>query len=311
MRSSPTSLCRTLLQVIQLDEEADELVHKATISHAYPVTHLQWAPANAVRKEGKDVVATVGDYLRLWSVAADPGSDDAVERISRPDHLYDSNKTKNSCTPLTNMDWCTAATNIIGCCSIDPVCCIWDLEKAKISAKILAHPSASIYDLKFRPNGAHVFATCGSDGSLRLFDLRNLQTSAIVYEEPQEKKDNGLLRIGWRHMSPTMIAVLGAEGTKVDIIDIRKPMKPVQSLKRHRFPVNALAWAPHSDVHIATAGEDMNTFIWNLEGERFKKSGDPLLEYCAKGCINNMVWSELQPSWLSIAYDRRVELLLV
>ena len=83
------------------------------------------------------------------------------------------------------------------------------------------------------------------------------------------------------------------------------------TMKRHVFPVNAIAWAPHSDVHIATAGEDKNAFIWNLESERFKESGDPLLEYCAGGCVNNMVWSSSQPDWLSIAFDDTVQILLV
>ena len=31
-------------------------------------------------------------------------------------------------------------------------------------------------------------------------------------------------------------------------------MKPAHTLKRHAFPVNAMAWAPHSGVHLATAG---------------------------------------------------------
>jgi hypothetical protein len=159
-------------------------------------------------------------------------------------------------------------------------------------------------------------------------------------------------------------------------------MKPVHKLKRHAFPVNAISWAPHSDIHIATAGtchvkgrccwktrivamvwcgrktpfvvngfcrasvllegpylaacfmllgaavihaclfaslrplgrrsgEDMNAFIWNLESQRFADSGDPLLEYCAGGCINNMLWSESQPDWLSIAFDDTVQILLV
>jgi WD40 repeat protein len=64
----------------------------------------------------------------------------------------------------------------------------------------------------------------------------------------------------------------------VNIIDIRQPMKPLHQLRRHAFPVNAVAWAPHSEIHIATAGEDMNAFIWNLESARFSSGGDPLLE---------------------------------
>ena len=142
--------------------------------------------------------------------------------ITRPKHLYDTNKTKNSCTPLTNMDWNPVAPNVIACCCIDPICTIWDIEKQKIQSKILAHGS-SVFDIQFKPAQQHIFATVGADSSLRLFDLRDLTHSAIVYESDERKP---LLRLDWNH-GTNQIATLDVDGLEVNIIDIRNPMRPL------------------------------------------------------------------------------------
>ena len=75
-----------LSQVIQLDPEADEFKCTTVIQHAYPPTQLQWSPPGVARESG-DVLATVGDYLRLWKV---PTELREAETISRPEHLFDS-----------------------------------------------------------------------------------------------------------------------------------------------------------------------------------------------------------------------------
>merc|ERR1712216_299390 len=111
--------------------------------------------------------------------------------------------------------------------------------------------------------------------------MGNLQHSSIVYETKPVKP---LLRLDWNFQDST-IAILDVDGFEVNIVDLRKPQTPVFKLKRHAHPINAISWAPHSSVHLASAGEDMNAFIWNLESTRFKEGGDPLLEYCATGCI--------------------------
>ena len=75
-----------LSQVIQLDPEADEFKCTTVIQHAYPPTQLQWSPPGVARESG-DVLATIGDYLRLWKV---PTELREAETISRPEHLFDS-----------------------------------------------------------------------------------------------------------------------------------------------------------------------------------------------------------------------------
>jgi WD repeat-containing protein 68 len=57
------------LQIIQLDDEKGEFVVRSTMDHPYPATRIQWAPEPLCAT--RDVLATSGDYLRLWAVSAD------------------------------------------------------------------------------------------------------------------------------------------------------------------------------------------------------------------------------------------------
>ena len=195
---------------------------KASIHHAYPTTKVQWAP-RSMKLEGRDMLATVGDYLRLWSIPSSSDDPDGTPvTLSRPEKLLDGNKTKNSCTPLTSMDWNVVSPNIIAQCCIDPICTIWDIKAEKIQSKILAHDS-SVFDIKFKPMHSSIFATVGADSSLRLFDLRNLQHSAICFEAEEKK---ALVRLDWNH-GQNHIAVLDVDGMEVSVLDLRKPMKPL------------------------------------------------------------------------------------
>ena len=60
-----------------------------------------------------------------------------------------------------------------------------------------------VYDIAFKPQGTDEFASVGADGSLRLFDLRNLEHSSIVFED----SSGPLLRLAWNRLDPNYIAV--------------------------------------------------------------------------------------------------------
>ena len=75
-----------------------------------------------------------------------------------------------------------------------------------------------MFDIKFKPNHESIFCTSGADGSLRLFDLRNLKHSAIVFESTDSVP---LLRVDWNNLSSEKIAMLDVDGNEVTILDIR------------------------------------------------------------------------------------------
>ena len=70
-RTSPVAqLTRAFdLQIIELDDEKGDFVLKGTFDHPYPTTNVMWAPGG--NPAGKDLLATTGDYLRMWNVQDD------------------------------------------------------------------------------------------------------------------------------------------------------------------------------------------------------------------------------------------------
>merc|ERR1719326_1706744 len=74
--------------------------------------------------------------------------------------------------PITSFDWSTANQHKIGCSSVDTTCTIWNLERQKIETQLIAHDKA-VYDIAFAQL-ENLFTSVGADGSVRLFDQRNL-----------------------------------------------------------------------------------------------------------------------------------------
>ena len=116
-----------------------------------------------------------------------------------------------------------------------------------------------MYDICF--SNAHIFASSGEDGSVRHFDLRDLEHSTIIYESPEKQP---LLRVAWNKQNIYYLATIAKGSNDVSILDFRYPMKAVCTLKSHKAQINAMTWAPNSQSHICTAGDDQSTIIWGL-----------------------------------------------
>jgi WD repeat-containing protein 68 len=149
-------------------------------------------------------------------------------------------------------------------------------QTQQAKTQLIAHDK-EVYDVAFA-RGTDIFASVGADGSVRMFDLRALEHSTIIYEtqgvvvqsQPNGSGGNGgmggapsgnmmvesppLLRLAWNKQDPNYIATFQMESSSVVILDIRVPAVPVTELHGHGASVNALSWAPHSSAHICTAG---------------------------------------------------------
>jgi DDB1- and CUL4-associated factor 7 len=150
-----------------------------------------------------------------------------------------------------------------------------------------------------------VFASVGADGSVRMFDLRSLEQSTIIYESP---KLDPLLRLEWNKQDPNYLATFMVDSRSTIILDIRVPSLPVAQLGGHAGCVNATAWAPHSSCHICTAGDDSHALIWDLSQMPKRPVDDPILAYRADEEINNLQWSASQSDWISIAFSNKLQI---
>ena len=130
---------------------------------------------------------------------------------------------------------------MIGTCSIDTTCTIWDIEKQAVRTQLIAHEK-EVYDLAFAV-GTYTFASAGADGSIRHFDTRNLEHSTIIYESSDQTP---FVRVAWNREDPNFLATVMMDSNKVIIVDIRYPMLPFLELSGHSNCVNSISWAPTS-----------------------------------------------------------------
>ncbi len=74
------------------------------------------------------------------------------------------------------------------------------MTKQTARTQLIAH-DREVFDLAFA-RGKDVFASVGADGSVRMFDLRSLEHSTIIYESPNL---DPLLRLEWNKQDPNYL----------------------------------------------------------------------------------------------------------
>ncbi|CAN8074766.1 unnamed protein product [Agarophyton chilense] len=286
------------VQVLQQNSESLDFL--SSFDHPYPTTKVAWIPD--VNATHPDLIATSGDFLRLWQVHP--------EGSPRMKCQLDNNQQSEFCAPLTALDWNQENPALIGTSSIDTTCTVWDVEAQQAKTQLIAHDS-EVYDFAFAARGTDVFASVGADGSVRLFDLRSLEHSTIIYES---RDVTPLLRLRWNTRNPNYLATVQLDSPNVIILDIRHPSLPLATLD-HRSStsdncVNAISWAPHSAVQLASGGDGCLALIWNIANIP-KRIEDPASSYGAGDAINNIQWAPTDSEWLAITVRDTVRVLRI
>ncbi|KAI5844437.1 WD40-repeat-containing domain protein [Morchella snyderi] len=272
----------------------------AEASHTYPITRILWEPASTT-KPLTDLIATSGDHLRLWSMPNAPSGTSsssatpAGNSITRTNTLRDpltqkltplallsNSKSTDFTAPLTSLDWNPISPSLIITSSIDTTCTIWDIPTLTAKTQLIAHDK-EVYDVRFMSGSLDVFASCGADGSVRMFDLRSLEHSTIIYEPgvgkgasgDSSKEDGGspvggggspppLLRLAASPHDTHLIATFSQDSNIVRILDVRQPGQALIELKGHHNSVNCVEWNPTRRGIIAAGADDSQVLIWDL-----------------------------------------------
>ncbi|KAL8871742.1 MAG: hypothetical protein Q9174_002491 [Haloplaca sp. 1 TL-2023] len=287
--------------VLEQDDTSDdapeyglEFIKTAEATHSYPVTRILWEPASS-QKQSTDLLATSGDHLRLWSLPSQPAysHSNSISRSSNssqlapskltPLALLSNSKSPEHTAPLTSLDWNTLSPSLIITSSIDTTCTIWDIPTLTAKTQLIAHDK-EVFDVRFCANSVDVFVSCGADGSVRMFDLRSLEHSTIIYE-PSEKGDKSssspgnlsptaaqqtmsyappLLRLAASPHDAHLLATFSQDSNSIRILDVRQPGQALLELTGHGAAINCIEWSPSRRGTLASGGDDSLVLIWDL-----------------------------------------------
>lgn len=264
----------------------------------YPITRLQWDPQMALGTCEVDRLATTSECLRIYELA----NGSVVEKLQlvNPQSTSDLNRLP----PLTSFDWNRVDPRMILTCSIDTTCTLWDVRRTTgVTCKQLIAHDTEVFDCKFISGSRHVFASCSEDASVRVFDLRSLENSTIVYE-PESGHNVPLLRIAPSHYDANHLAVLEEDSSRILLLDLRYPGVTVAILDSHGAAVNSVDWHPSKNI-LLSGSDDGQALLWDmnsLESYRPHHHGmkntmvgpiKPISRYGASAEINNVRWDPL------------------
>ena len=320
----------------------------------YPITRLQWDPALSIINTDVERLATTSECLRIYEVLKQDECDfhgtnsnyinnnnsftnlntatTAAGKLVEKTALTNSkSKNLNQLPPMTSFDWNRFDPNNLITCSIDTTCTVWNLTKETFVAKtqLIAHDS-EVYDVKYIYGDTNVFASCSSDGSVRLFDLRNLDQSTIIYERsdgitskkydaqsstpsavavtaapagPTNAKLNSadtgkLVRLATSNYNANQIAVLEAKSNRILVLDLRSVGLPLYTLHSHSAPVNSIAWHPKKNM-LLSGGDDSQVLVHDfsssadLDEIAVPHGKDPLPAYSFSSPmeVNSVCWN--------------------
>ncbi|EFQ31969.1 WD domain-containing protein [Colletotrichum graminicola M1.001] len=321
----------------------------AEATHSYPVTRLLWEPPSS-QKQSTDLLATSGDHLRLWSLPSEnpvsqsnsitrQARDPAITKLT-PLALLSNSKTPDHTAPLTSLDWNTVSPSLIITSSIDTTCTIWDIPSLTAKTQLIAHDK-EVYDVRFCANSVDVFVSCGQDGSVRMFDLRSLEHSTIIYE-PTGKDDrdaNGgrisptlaqqtmsnpppLLRLATSPHDTHLLATFAQDSNVIRILDVRHPGQALLELRGHGGSLNSIEWSPTRRGVLASGADDCQVLLWDVYNNHSLSGGPPAngaaqpdntrSPYASWQCdyeVGNLAWvphlsTNDQGEWLGVSAGR-------
>ncbi|KAL1466630.1 hypothetical protein MTO96_042605 [Rhipicephalus appendiculatus] len=177
-----------------------------------------------------DLLATSGDYLRVWRAGED----------TRLECLLNNNKNSDFCAPLTSFDWNEVDPNLLGTSSIDTTCTIWGLETGQVVGRAMAGGGAVSgprQDTTDRPRQGGVRHRILSGGEAAVTCLPasvqtgrcGCSTCATWSTRPSSTRTRNTSRYCvWPGTSrtPTTLATFAMDACEVIILDVRVPCTP-------------------------------------------------------------------------------------
>ena len=250
---------------ISIYDHSFNLLHKFA-SLEYPITQLRFNPGSSL------LFATTSDYFRLHNI------DGTIVHKFRNYRRVNS-QTQELCAPLTAFDWNIFDPNNCITASLDTTCTVWDLNEQKAKVQLIAHDK-EIHDVKYGGD-TNTFGTVSLDGSLRIFDLRQLQHSTILFES---RNNLPLLKFSWSRVATNMLATFLND--TVIILDTRVPAVPVYELKNHVANVSQVEWHDSKSNTVISSGDDGQVMMWDVNKPRGEISS-PASSFGADDAVSN------------------------
>ena len=278
------------------------------INHEGEVNRARYMPQNP------NLIATKTNCAEVWVF-------DRTKHPSKP------NKA-GECLPdlrLTGhekegygLDWSPLVEGQLLSGSYDSLVCLWDINDAtKASSTIkplqtfTGHTDV-VEDVCFHGHHKHVFASCGDDKTVQIWDTRTDSTSKATHVIQAHSAE--VHSVAFNPFSEFLLASGSADKT-VALWDLRNLTKKIHSFEAHTDQVFNVEWAPFSETILASCSADRRVNIWDLscigkeQSAEDAEDGPPELMFIHGGHtdkISDFSWNPNDPWVMASVSDDNV-----
>ncbi|KZT07292.1 WD40 repeat-like protein [Laetiporus sulphureus 93-53] len=211
-----------------------------------------------------------------------------------------------------SVDWSNIQKDMFVSSSWDGTVKLWSPERPRSITTLQAH-RACVYQALFSPHQPDTIATCSTDGTLRIFDLRSpsyvpsgpgadqsafvAPVTAAALTVPASGTE--VLTLDWNKYRPFLLASAGVDKA-IKVWDCRMVKLGAEGARAgavggvcetqllgHEYAVRKIQWSPHRPDVIASASYDMTCRVWSTTpspaGSHLLYIHDPHTEFVV-GC---------------------------
>jgi WD repeat-containing protein 24 len=145
---------------------------------------------------------------------------------------------------------------------------LYDLNRASFELARLHEHHRQVHKLAFNPHLGHLLLSASQDGTVRLWDLRQLQreTMTCPSRERYSGLADGIYDIKWSPTDGTEFA-FGTDNGVIQRWDYRSPKAPkVKVNAAHKKTVRSIDWHPDGR-HLMSASYDQTVKIWDMSAD--------------------------------------------
>lgn len=209
---------------IQDIQEIGTIDRGKTKGHGFGVSVIQWWPFD----NGMFISGSFDGSIKVW----DTDSLSEAYNFSMDVRVY-------------NLDICTVpgSAGLVATACDHPFVRLIDLRSTSSAHTLVGH-SGKVICAKWSPTSEYILATGGSDGGLRVWDIR--QSNACLYELDLNRTD-----LEFRPQGAGFTRSIESLHTKY------------QRPKAHRGAINSVMWSPKGD-YLISSGNDDKIKVWSL-----------------------------------------------
>ncbi|KAF9448432.1 WD40 repeat-like protein [Macrolepiota fuliginosa MF-IS2] len=216
-----------------------QITQRVPQAHKGKVSGLCYASADRLLSCGVDRT------VKLWS-AGDDGSEGS---LTQPLNVFPGKAAFNAIDHHRSDGLFATASNIVQ---------VWDETKTSpISNLTFPTSTETITALKFNLAESSILASCGSDRTFTLYDIRTSKAERRVVMQFRATA------LSWSPTLPTLL-LLASEDHNLYTFDVRHLDRPTQIYKAHVSAVTSCEWSP-TGMEFVSGGWDRTVRIWQFK----------------------------------------------